>query len=53
MSIELKRKVVYTTKSMSVVKLTYDGHFFDVKVDNETYKKTANVLFAVQAFNEI
>ena len=47
------RKSFYCGKRMVEVTLEKNAGVYSVYVDGSLYKKTANELFAVQAFNEI
>lgn len=49
----LQKKTFRTGKGTSKVKLVKEGTDYIVKVDGDVYKRTANELFAVQAFNEV
>lgn len=49
----IKEKRFYTGKKMCDVVLKKEGAYYIVEVDGAVYKKTANELLAVQAFNEI
>lgn len=49
----LQRKTVCTGKGICKVELVKVGTDYIVKVDGDVYKRTANELFAVQAFNEV
>lgn len=48
-----KKKKVYNGNKMSNVFLKKEGAYYIVKVDDVVYKKSANELFVVQAFNSI
>ncbi len=37
----------------STVRLSFDGTYYNVKVDGNLYYRSCNQLFAVQRFNEI
>lgn len=49
----LQKKTVRTGRGTSKVELVKEGTDYIVKVDGDVYKRTANELFAVQAFNEV
>ena len=49
----IEKKSFYVGKKMCKVSLKKEGTDYIVEVDGAVYKKTANELFAVQAFNEI
>lgn len=49
----IKKKKFYVGNKMCNVLLKKEGTDYIVEVDRTVYKKTANELFAVQAFNEI
>lgn len=49
----LKKKTIRVGNRTSKVELAKEGAEYIVKIDGDVYKKTANELFAVQAFNEI
>lgn len=49
----LQKKTFRTGKGICKVELVKEGTDYIVKVDGDVYKKTANELFAVQAFNEV
>ena len=49
----VKAKKFYVGKKLCNVQLKKEGTDYIVEVDGTVYKKTANELFAVQAFNEI
>lgn len=49
----IEKKSFYAGKKMCDVVLKKEGKDYIVEVDGAVYKKTANKLFAVQAFNEI
>lgn len=49
----LKKKTIHVGIKTSKVELVKEGTDYIVKVDGDVYKKTANELFAVRAFNEI
>lgn len=49
----LKKKTISVGNRTSKVELVKEGTDYIVKVDVGFYKRTANELFAVQAFNEI
>lgn len=49
----IRTKIFTIGKGRCKVELFKDGGFYTVKVNGEIYKKTANELFAVQAFNAI
>lgn len=49
----LRKKTFRTGKGICKVELVKEGTDYIVKVDGDVYKRTANELFAVQAFNEV
>lgn len=49
----IKEKGFTINKSHTNVKLTYDGKFYGVYVNDDLYYKSANGVFAMQRFNEI
>lgn len=49
----LKKKTIRVGIKTSKVELVKEGTDYIVKVDGDVYKRTANELFAVQAFNEV
>lgn len=49
----LQKKTFRTGKVICKVELVKEGTDYIVKVDGDVYKRTANELFAVQAFNEV
>lgn len=49
----LKKKTIRVGNRTSKVELVKEWTDYIVKVDGDVYKRTANELFAVQAFNEI
>ena len=49
----IKKKNIHGGNKMPNVFLKKEGAFYIVKVDGVVYKKSANELFAVQAFNSI
>ena len=49
----IKKKSFYAGKKLCNVALKKEGADYIVEVDGTVYKKTANELFAAQAFNEI
>jgi hypothetical protein len=49
----LQKKTVCTGKGICKVELAKEGIEYVVKIDGSVYKRTANELFAVQAFNEV
>lgn len=49
----LKKKAICVGIKTSKVELVKEGTDYIVKVDGSIYKRTANELFAVQAFNEV
>lgn len=49
----IKTKRFYVNGKSCKVELVKEGTDYIVKVDGDVYKRTANELFAVQAFNEI
>lgn len=49
----MKRKYIQCGKLNCKVTLSYDGIFYNVKVDGNLYYRSCNQLFAVQRFNEI
>lgn len=49
----LKKKTIRVGLKTSKVELAKEGIEYVVKIDGSVYKRTANELFAVQAFNEI
>lgn len=50
---DIKKKKFCVRNKMCKVSLKKDGTDYIVEVDGAVYKKTANELFAVQAFNAI
>jgi hypothetical protein len=49
----IKTKRFYANSKSCKVELVKEGTDYIVKVDGGFYKRTANELFAVQAFNEV
>ena len=49
----IKKKKVHVRNKMSNVFLKKEDDYYIVKVDGVVYKKSANELFSVQAFNAI
>ena len=49
----IKKKKVHVRNKMSNVFLKKEDGYYIVKVDGVVYKKSANELFSVQAFNAI
>lgn len=49
----LKKKTIRVGNKTNKVELVKEGSEYIVKIDGSVYKKTANELFAVQAFNEV
>lgn len=49
----IKKKMIPGEKKKCKVTLEDNGFLYSVKVDGDDYKKTANILFAVQVFNAI
>lgn len=49
----LKKKTIRAGIKTSKVELVKEGAEYIVKIDGNVYKRTANELFAVQAFNEV
>ena len=49
----IKKKSFYVGNKKCNVVLKKEGTDYIVELDGAVYKKTANELFAVQAFNEI
>lgn len=47
------KKTFYIEGKLNTVTLTKDKYNYVVKVNGEVYKKTPNLLFAVQVFNAI
>lgn len=49
----IKEKRFVINKSHVSVRLTFDGKFYGVYVNDELYYKGANGTFAMQKFNEV
>lgn len=51
--VNIMKKTFYIEGKLNTVTLTKDKYNYVVKVNGEVYKKTPNLLFAVQVFNAI